>query len=128
MQYYIVIGCSKISKSFYITPSFGAGFFSKGDGKDLGNSIQFRSMLEFSYEMKLIRWRINKFLNFIIKLKDKGKKPSTIIICDSTSVDIPFYTHNIKPPVSELSNIFVPKYYAFWIHNTILGNLKEIFK
>ena len=42
----------KISKSFYITPSFGAGFFSKGDGKDLGGSIEFRSTLELSYEMK----------------------------------------------------------------------------
>ncbi len=83
---------------------------------------------KFEYEMNLIRWRVNKFLNFIVKLKEKGKKPSTIIICDSTSVDTPFYTHNVKPPVSELSNIFVPKYYAFWLHNTVLGQLKKIFK
>ena len=34
------------------TPSFGAGYYSDGDGKKLGNSIEFRTTLEISYELE----------------------------------------------------------------------------
>ena len=35
--------------SFVFTPSFGAGLYSKGQGKDLGFPIEFRSQLELGY-------------------------------------------------------------------------------
>lgn len=42
-----------ISNSWYLTPSFGAGLYSKGDSdKDLDHPIQFRSQLEISYEFQ----------------------------------------------------------------------------
>jgi len=34
------------------TPSFGAGYYDDGDGKKLGNKIEFRTTLEISYELK----------------------------------------------------------------------------
>ena len=34
------------------TPSFGAGYYDDGDGKKLGNSIEFRTTLEISYQLK----------------------------------------------------------------------------
>ncbi len=37
---------------FLITPSFGAGLYSDGDGKDLGNTVEFRSQIELGYEME----------------------------------------------------------------------------
>ena len=41
------------SKSkYYFTPSFGAGVYDDGSGKNLGNDIQFRTSLEVSYELK----------------------------------------------------------------------------
>ena len=35
-----------------VTPSFGVGVYDDGDGKKLGNSIEFRTTLEFSYQLK----------------------------------------------------------------------------
>ncbi|MCB9991405.1 MAG: acyloxyacyl hydrolase [Rhodospirillales bacterium] len=37
---------------FVITPSFGAGLYGDGDGKDLGNTIEFRSQLELGWEFQ----------------------------------------------------------------------------
>ncbi len=34
------------------TPSFGAGYYDDGDGKKLGNNIEFRTTFELSYELK----------------------------------------------------------------------------
>ena len=42
----------KISENIFLTPNFGVGIYSDGDGKELGNTIQFRSTLEFSYKIK----------------------------------------------------------------------------
>jgi lipid A 3-O-deacylase len=36
-------------RRWVFTPSFGAGAYSDGDGKDLGSTIEFRSQLEFGY-------------------------------------------------------------------------------
>ena len=38
--------------NIYFTPSFGAGYYDDGDGKKLGNNIEFRTTLEVSYEIK----------------------------------------------------------------------------
>ncbi len=32
-----------------LTPSFGAGLYANGDGKDLGHAVEFRSQIELSY-------------------------------------------------------------------------------
>ena len=34
-----------------ITPSFGLGYYDDGNGKKLGNKIEFRTTLEFSYQL-----------------------------------------------------------------------------
>jgi len=34
------------------TPSFGFGYYDDGEGKKLGNNIEFRTTLEFSYTLK----------------------------------------------------------------------------
>jgi len=35
-----------------ITPSFGFGYYDDGDGKKLGNNIEFRTTIELSYELE----------------------------------------------------------------------------
>ena len=35
-----------------LTPSFGLGYYDDGDGKKLGNKIEFRTTLEVSYQLK----------------------------------------------------------------------------
>lgn len=43
----------KLSDNFFLTPSFGAGFYTKGSSdKDLDFPIQFRSQLEVSYQFE----------------------------------------------------------------------------
>ena len=38
-------------RRFVITPSFAPGAWSRGDGKDLGHWVEFRSQLEFAYRL-----------------------------------------------------------------------------
>ena len=40
------------SSNFIITPSFGAGYYDDGDGKKLGNNIEFRTTFEVSYQLE----------------------------------------------------------------------------
>lgn len=40
----------QVGNGFLITPSFGAGLYSDGDGKDLGHVVEFRSQLEMGWE------------------------------------------------------------------------------
>ncbi len=40
------------ANNYIFTPSFGFGYYEDGSGKKLGNNIQFRTTLEFSYELK----------------------------------------------------------------------------
>jgi len=40
------------AKSIVITPSFNVGYYAYGDGKDLGNEIEFRSGIEAAYRFK----------------------------------------------------------------------------
>ncbi len=39
-------------KRVVITPSFGAGYYEEGSGKDLGHEIEFRSQIELSYRLE----------------------------------------------------------------------------
>ena len=36
-------------RRFVVTPSFAPGLYHDGDGKDLGHTIEFRSMIDFAY-------------------------------------------------------------------------------
>ena len=38
--------------NWIFTPSFGLGYYEDGDGKKLGNSIEFRTTLEVSYQLQ----------------------------------------------------------------------------
>ena len=40
------------SSNWLVTPSFGFGIYDDGDGKNLGNDIQFRTTIEISYELQ----------------------------------------------------------------------------
>ena len=40
------------SSNWLITPSFGVGIYDDGEGKKLGNTIEFRTTLELSYQLK----------------------------------------------------------------------------
>ena len=40
------------SSNFIFTPSFGAGYYDEGSGKNLGNNIEFRTTFEISYQLK----------------------------------------------------------------------------
>ncbi len=40
------------TSNLLFTPSFGAGVYDDGDGKELGNAIEFRTTIEFSYQLK----------------------------------------------------------------------------
>ncbi len=93
------------------------------------NKIIKKKELELINEMNLIRKRIDNFLILIEKLKNKGKLPKLIIICDSTRVNFTndqlgqeFITKN----QTELVNEFTPKYLTFWLHNTVFRNLEKI--
>ena len=37
---------------WHFTPSFGFGYYDDGDGKKLGNNLQFRTTFELSYQLK----------------------------------------------------------------------------
>jgi len=38
-----------LGRRFVFTPSFAAGFYEDGDGKDLGHAVEFRSSVELAY-------------------------------------------------------------------------------
>ena len=40
------------SSNILFTPSFGFGIYDDGNGKKLGNTIEFRTTIEFSYQLK----------------------------------------------------------------------------
>jgi hypothetical protein len=42
----------EVANKFLITPSFGAGLYHDGDGKDLGHTIEFRSQIELGYKFE----------------------------------------------------------------------------
>ena len=73
--------------NFVFTPSFGAGFYDDGDGKKLGNNIQFRTTFEFSYELKN-KNRIGISYGHISNANLGDKNPGVEIL--SFSYQIPF--------------------------------------
>ena len=92
---------------------------------------------QLSYEINIIRKRIDDFLLLIKKLKDNGKIPSFIIICNSTSVNKsniqflePWENNNIykeKIGLIDSDNDYTPKYLTLWLQNTLINHLYDIF-
>ena len=78
----------EVNKSkYYFTPSFGAGFYDDGSGKKLGNSLQFRTSFEVSYELKN-KNRIGILLSHISNANLGDKNPGVEIL--SLSYHIPY--------------------------------------
>lgn len=90
-----------------------------------------------SYEINIIRKRIDYFLLIIKKLKENGKIPSFIILCNSTSIDKsksyflePWENTDIykeKIGLIETTNDYTPKYLTLWLQNTLLNHMHNIF-
>lgn len=47
-----VLADFNLTSNIVLTPSFGAGLFSDGDGANLGHTVQFRSQLELGYRFE----------------------------------------------------------------------------
>ena len=69
------------------TPSFGVGYYDDGNGKKLGNKVEFRTTLEFSYQL-LNNDRIGISLSHISNANIGNKNPGAEII--SLSYQKPF--------------------------------------
>ena len=70
-----------------LTPSFGLGYYDDGDGKKLGNKLEFRTTLEISYQLKNDD-RIGISLGHISNANIGDKNPGVEII--SLSYQRPF--------------------------------------
>ena len=63
-----------------VTPSFGAGLYADGDGKDLGHAIEFRSQIEFGYRFD-DRSRLSLAVSHISNAGlDEDQNPGTNIL------------------------------------------------
>ena len=69
------------------TPSFGVGYYDDGNGKKLGNTVEFRTTLEFSYQL-LNKDRIGISFGHISNANIGNKNPGAEII--SLSYQKPF--------------------------------------
>ena len=69
------------------TPSFGAGYYDDGDGKKLGNNIEFRTTLEVSYELEN-KNRLGLSLGHISNANLGDKNPGVEIF--SLSYQVPY--------------------------------------
>ena len=70
-----------------LTPSFGFGAYDDGDGKKLGNTIEFRTTLEISYQFKN-KNRIGLSFGHISNANLGGKNPGAEIL--NFSYQIPY--------------------------------------
>ena len=69
------------------TPSFGAGYYDEGDGKKLGNKLEFRTTFEISYQLSN-NDRVGLSLSHISNANIGDKNPGVEIL--SLSYQIPF--------------------------------------
>ena len=82
---YIYSGLRKnieIFEKWFFTPSFALGYYDRGDSKDLGYNLEFRSQIEFSYKLKSSRigFNINHISNASIGDTNPGTESATISI------------------------------------------------
>ena len=73
--------------SWNFTPSFGVGYYEDGNGKKLGNKVEFRTTLELSYQL-LNKDRIGISFGHISNANIGSKNPGAEII--SLSYQKPF--------------------------------------
>jgi hypothetical protein len=73
--------------NFIFTPSLGAGYYDEGNGKKLGNNIEFRTSLEFSYQLKN-KNRVGLSFGHMSNANIGDKNPGVNII--SLSYQFPF--------------------------------------
>ena len=71
---------SEISEKWFFTPSFALGYYDRGDSKDLGYNLEFRSQIEFSYKLKSSRigFNLNHISNASIGDTNPGTESATI--------------------------------------------------
>ena len=72
---------------WHFTPSFGLGYYEDGDGKKLGNKLEFRTTLEISYQLENLD-RIGISFGHISNANIGKKNPGAEII--SLSYQKPF--------------------------------------
>ena len=65
-------------RRWVFTPSFGAGFYADGNGKDLGHAVEFRSQLEIGYRFD-DRSRISLAVSHISNASLGDSNPGTEI-------------------------------------------------
>ena len=80
---YIYSGLRKdigISEKWFFTPSFALGYYDRGDSKDLGYNLEFRSQIEFSYKLKSRRigFNLNHISNASLGDTNPGTESATI--------------------------------------------------
>ena len=75
------------NSNFIFTPSFGAGYYDDGDGKKLGNNLEFRTTFEVSYQLP-DKNRIGVSYGHISNANIGQKNPGVEIL--SFSYQIPF--------------------------------------
>ena len=73
--------------NYIFTPSFGIGYYDDGDGKKLGNNIEFRTTLEISYQLKN-KNRIGISFGHISNANIGDKNPGVEIL--SLSYQVPY--------------------------------------
>ena len=73
--------------NFILTPSIGVGYYDDGNGKTLGNDIEFRSTLEASYQLKNDN-RIGISFGHISNAELGDKNPGVEVL--SLSYQIPY--------------------------------------
>jgi len=71
-----------------VTPSFAAGGYDDGDGKDLGHTVEFRSQIELAYRFRN-RVRVSLGISHISNASLGDNNPGTEIL--SLTYAIPFY-------------------------------------
>ena len=75
------------NNNWNFTPSFGVGYYNDGNGKKLGSKVEFRTTLEFSYQL-INKDRIGISLGHISNANIGKKNPGAEII--SISYQKPF--------------------------------------
>jgi len=75
------------NNNWNFTPSFGVGYYNDGNGKKLGNKVEFRTTLEFSYQL-VNKDRIGISFGHISNANIGNKNPGAEII--SISYQKPF--------------------------------------
>ena len=75
------------NSNFIFTPSFGMGYYDDGDGKKLGNNIEFRTTLEISYQLQNEK-RIGLSFGHISNANIGDKNPGVEVF--NFSYQIPF--------------------------------------